>query len=48
MKNIDFKKTQWQFSELIIPTTKNLKMERTSKIIYRNERLFRKAVGWEI
>ena len=38
MKNIDLEKeTQWKFLKFIILTTKNLKKERISKIIYKTD-----------
>ena len=36
MKNIDLKKTQWNFPEFIILSTKKLKIKRISKIISEN------------
>ena len=40
IKNIDVEKIQRKFSEFIILPTKNLKMNRISKTIYRKYRLF--------
>ena len=38
VKNIDLEKeTQWKFLKFIIITTKNLKKERISKIIYKTD-----------
>ena len=40
MKNIDLKKTQWNLSEFIILTTKNLNMKRISKTYTENRDCF--------
>ena len=40
IKNIDVEKIQRKFLEFIILPTKNLKMKRISKTIYRKYRLF--------
>ena len=40
MKNIDLKNDTENYSQVIIPTTKNLKIKRILKIIYKKQRLF--------